>query len=631
MKIKYYPVIGAAIVAASLLWVACEDYLDKLPEEDMTIERTFSEYTHAKRFLAGAYMHLPKEINWMGDLNNTSDRNPWVGASDEMEIAYDGAASHLINAGSVNPQNSHNICPVWNECFMGVRKANIFIENVDKIPLILAGTESLSDVFTEQERNEWKGEAYMLRAMMYFELIRTYGPVPILENSLETDADFNSVRRSPVQECIQLVADDCDRAAALLPMRYKEGTNPDTGIDESAKMGRFTKGAALALKSRILLYAASKLYNGDPDYADFEDNEGTPLFPQSEDPGKWAIAAAAAKACIDSCEAAGHRLYRGDGSNFIDNYRNIFLDDYNDEWIFWRTLDYWTHFDRCSTPLSLLGFSILCPTQELVDAFQMADGSTPITGYEADGTTPIINTASGYLETGYIAAASPDGYWRAGVRNMYVNREPRFYAVINFAGKQWRSSTCQFWNTGTDGYSRHNASDYCKTGYLNVKYVNPGVAFNPYSGEKKKCWVYFRLAEIYLNYAEAINEAEGPAKAYEYVNHIRGRAGLPDLTAGLNRDQMREAIRHERRIELAFETHRYFDVRRWKIAEQTDNKPVHGLNITKGNRLNDDEFYRRVVADPRSFEKKNYFFPVPYNEISLSNFNIVQNPGYASE
>jgi hypothetical protein len=629
MKTNCYNKIWVAALAVTFLFAACEDYLDKLPEEDMTIEKTFSAYNHAKRFLAGAYMHLPKEINFMTAINPnnnaTADRNPWVGGADEMEIAFADAASHLINSGSLNPQTSVTVCPVWNECFMGVRKANLFIENVDKIPLVLAGAGQLTDVFTEQERNEWKGEAYMLRAMAYLQLIRTYGPVPILDHSLETSADYNAIRRAPIQQCLQFVADDCDRAAALLPMRYLPGS------EESLKLGRFTKGAALALKSRILLYAASPLYNGDPDYAGFKDNEGQTLFPQSADPGKWAVAANAALECIEACEAAGHQLYRGTKTNFIDNYRDIFLELFNDEWICWRTLKLWTHFDRCSTPLSLSGFSILCPTQELVDAFQMADGTTPITGYEADGLTPIINPQSGYVETGYATSAGPTGYWPTRVRNMYVNREPRFYAIINFPGKQWRTSTCQFWNTGADGYSRHQASDYCKTGYLNAKYVEPGVSFPTYSGEREKCWVYFRLAEIYLNYAEAINEAEGPSKAYEYVNRIRERAGLPNLPTGLSKDQMREAVRHERQIELAFETHRYFDVRRWKIAEQTDNKPVHGLNITVGAHLQDNAFYQRVVADPRSFEKKNYFFPVPYDEISKSNHNLVQNPGYASE
>jgi hypothetical protein len=616
------------IFAVIFLFAACEDYLDKLPEEDMTTEEAFSDYMYAKRLLAGAYMHLPKGFNFMPNYEpinsgETAHRNPWTGSCDEMEVAYDGSATHYINSGSLNPQNVYHICPVWEECFMGVRKANIFIENVDKIPLVLAGGESLSDVFTEQERNEWKGEAYMLRAMFYLELIRTYGPVPILDHSLETDADFNAIRRSPVQDCIQFVVDDCNRAATLLPMRYTKGS------DESLKLGRFTKGAALALKSRILLYGASELYNGDPDYAGFTDNEGVHLFPQSADPGRWLTAANAAMECITACEGAGHKLYTGTGANFIDNYRQIFLDDYNDEWIFWRTLNIWyTHFDRCSTPLSLLGFSILCPTQELVDAFQMANGTTPITGYQADGTTPVINAASGYVETGYVAAASPDGYWPAGVRNMFVNRDPRFYAIINFPGKQWRNARCEFWNTGVDGYARHGASDYCKTGYLIAKLVNPSVSFPSYAGEREKCWIFFRLAEIYLNYAEAINEAEGPAKAYEYVNRVRARAGMPDLPGGLTKEQMRQAVRQERRIELAFETHRYFDVRRWKIAEQTDNKPVHSLNIFAGTHLQDDIFYQRIVCDPRVFESKNYFFPVPYDEISKSNHNIVQNPGY---
>ena len=610
--------INVFVQIMAFVFVSCEDYLDKLPEEDMSMEKAFSDYTYAKNFLANAYMHLPAELNFMCGTHDAWARGVWTAGSDEMEIAYGGAASHMLNNGSLNPETAEDVCPVWSECYMGIRKANLFIEHIDNVPLVLSGSQSSADTFTEQERNQWKGEAYFLRAFGYFQLIRTYGPVPIIDRSLGTDEKFNSVRRRPLTDCIQFVIDDCDRAAALLPIRYRK-----TNSEESQKLGRATKGAALALKSRMLLYAASPLYNGDPYYANSVDNEGVHLFPQSADPNKWAIAAKTAMECIIALESAGHKLYTGNSElNLVDNYRQIFWDKYNDEWIFWRNIQSWDHFDRCSNILSLRGFSILNPTQELVDAFQMSNGSTPIIGYQADGITPIINTSSGYVETGYTTTKGPNDYWPASICNMYVNREPRFYALIQYAGAKWQNTTCNFWWTGKDG-RRGAGSDYCKTGYLLAKLVNPKVNTLTNTGFEWRNWVYFRMSEIYLNYAEAINEAEGPAKAYEYVNRIRNRVGLPNLPLNLTQSQMRTAIHHERRIELAFETHRYFDVRRWKIAEDTDNRPIHSMNIMAGEHLQDDIFYHRIVCEERTFDKaKNYFFPIPFAEISLSLIHI---------
>ena len=153
------------------VWISsCDDYLDKLPEGDMTVEEVFENYTTAKRWLANTYMHLPAELNYMCDLNDTWARNPFTAGCDEMEIAYGGAASHYLNNGSLNSSNSKTISPVWHECFMGIRKANIFLENIDNTPL---PEESNAVEFTEAIRNQWKGEAYLLRAFAYYQLVRT--------------------------------------------------------------------------------------------------------------------------------------------------------------------------------------------------------------------------------------------------------------------------------------------------------------------------------------------------------------------------------------------------------------------------------------------------------------------------
>lgn len=621
MRTKILKYTGILLIA---VLTACSDYLEKLPEGDMTIPEVFGDHTKALRFLSNAYRHLPNEMDYMHEVNNPYSRNPFTAGCDEMEIAYGKAASHLLNSGSLNPLNSHSICPVWDECYMAIRKSNIFIENIDNTPLVLKGTSASIDLFTEEEREQRKGEAYFLRAFAYFQLIRTYGPVLIIDRVLPTSFDFLSVKRSPLEECIQFVIDDCDRAIKLMPVRSTD-----------KNLGHATAGAALALKSRMLLYAASPIYNGHDYFKDFVDREGVNLFPTSKDETKWAKAATAAMECITALESASpkHELYKKKLPDYVNNYRYMLLEMYNDEWIFWRSYgstneERFDHFDRCASILSMRGFSILNPTQEMVDAYHMANGAVPITGYGADNTTPIINPASGYKENGYTTEVGADGWCPTGVRNMYANREPRFYASINFAGQNWHHTTCDFWFTGKDG-RKEAGTDYCKTGYLIAKVMNPKVNPATNEGFEMRCWVYFRLAEVYLNYAEAINEAEGPAKAYEYVNRVKTRAGIPNLPTGLTKEQMRDAIKQERRVELAFENHRYFDVRRWGTAEITENKPIHCMNIMEGTHLQDDAYYKRVECEERVFDKtKHYWFPVPQVEINKTSRVIVQNPGW---
>lgn len=597
--IRFIQYICFAFLLGSVF--SCKDYLDKVPDEDLTLEDVFAQRQYAERFLTSAYFTLHEEISF----NDWWGRNPFVGASDEMEITWTYPFAHVMTSGAWSPQNIEE--NIWRFDWEGMRKINLFLENIDKTPM------------SESDKNIWKGEAYFLRAFFHFFQVRLHGPIPIMDRSIVLSDNFSEIKRKPYQEVVDFIVADCDRAINLLPPSYIAGATQDL-----TKLGRPTRSSAAALKSRMLIYSASPLWNGNPDLVNFKDQDGVSLFPQA-DANKWNIAALAAKEAIDKAEAAGYGLYKSADNDPLKSYQEVFTMRWNKEILFARNIGTWDHQERATSPNGMGGWSGYCPTQELVDAYQMQDGSTPITGYTNDGQ-PIINPTSGYQETGYATASHSKGYHLDRIRNMYVGREPRFYAAINYSGAMWRGRRIEFWNSGLDGRSR-SAVDHSVTGYLMKKFSEESVRI-PQGIFTQKTWVYFRLAEIYLNYAEALNEAQGPqADVYKYVNAIRSRAGLPDLPTGLTKEAMRERIRHERRIELAFETHRYFDTRRWLIAEQTDNKRFYRMSVDKGTHLQDDDFYVRSFLKTRVFAKKHYLWPVPQVEINKTP-SIIQNPGW---
>lgn len=570
------------------------DFLDKGPDQNLTIDQVFSQRRYAESFLTSIYGLLPRNL-YYADLTQV---NPFIVGSDEMDTPWPGEFAKMLNRGAWNPDN----IPVqaWKGMYEGIRKANIFLENVDKVPMGAA------------DKQRWIGEATFLRAFYHFFLMRIHGPVPILDRALGAEEDYSNIRRRSLDTCVNFVATECDKAAALLPMTVT-----------ADKYGRVIKPAALALKAVVLLHAASPLWNGNPDYAGFTDNQGVQLFPAAYRKEKWEQAAAAAKACIEECEGGGYRLYRSAGNDPIKNYQELFLKNWNSEVLFAYNYGVEGWIEKCSFPRGMSGWSGWSPTQEQVDEYEMDNGTRPITGYNADGS-PVIDPASGYREDGYTTEAQA-GRWLAGVRNMYVRREPRFYASIHFNGSHWISRQLEFWISGLDGKV---GGGYSTTGYLLKKFADPNV--NLAQGRfVQKTGIYFRLGELYLDYAEALNEAQGPVSdVYEYVNQIRDRAGLPPLPAGLSQEGMRARIRHERRVELAFETLRYFDCHRWKIAYLTDNREIHGMNISTGTGLQDNSFYKRTVVEKRVFTApKHYLFPLPQSEIN-KNRNFAQNPGW---
>lgn len=610
MTRSFLKFLSAGTLALGLF--ACESYLDMAPDENLTIPDVFANRIYTRDFLTHIYSWTPTEANMADD--GGAWRNPFTAGCDEMEIAFGGAYAHQINNGGWNPTDISRT-QVWSESYMALRKVNMFLENVDGCPA------------AADEIRHWKGEAYFLRAWFHFLVFRAHGPIPLLDHALDPNEDMLGIRRSPADECARFMVADCDRAAELLS---------DVPRWSSTDTGRATCLAALGLKSRILLYIASPLYNGNAQQAALLDVDGSNLISQHYDESKWKDAADAAVACIEAAKSSGRDLYRR-YDDPVKNYSSIFTDNWNDEVLWAKNIQYYDHWLNCGDPVSFGCFSILNPTQEMVDAYEMADGSTPITGYTDNGLRPIINPASGYVETGF-AETGYENRWQQGVCNMYVNREPRFYASINFAGAIWKTDresnwtqphTLSFWFKGADG--KNNAgSDYCKTGYLMRKLVSEERI--PWQYTPLQQWVYIRLGEIYLNAAEALNESSGPSDAYPYVNEIRNRAGLPALPAGLDRERMRERIKHERRIELAFEVHRFFDVRRWLDAEQSENRPIHSMNIWAGEHMQDPAFYERIEVEKRVFEApKHYFFPINQIEIDKNERRLlIQNLGWTT-
>lgn len=370
--------------------------------------------------------------------------------------------------------------------------------------------------------------------------------------------------RKSITECINYAAAQLDEAAAGLPLN-------NSG---SWLKGRATKGAALALKSRLLLYAASPLYAA----------------------GTWANAAKAAKDVMDLNKY-----------NISADYRNMFISSAdNNEVIFAR---YYTVGARhvpmeiANGPNGYDAWGGNVPLQNMVNAYEMKSGK------------PITDPTSGYQE-----------------QNPYADRDPRFYASILYNGATYRERQVETFIPGgrdsKDGPSNWNTS---KTGYYLRKFVDENMPINnPWNIAGLQPWIYFRYAEILLNYAEAQNEAltTPDQSVFDAVNEIRSRAGvnMPDLPSTLNKDDMRIAIRRERQVELAFEEHRFYDVRRWKIADVTENVPAYGITITKtGNTFS---YQQKVALEGRKFETKHYWLPIPRAEIQASGDKLKQNDLY---
>ena len=592
------------VVSCGVLVSSCDKYLDMGPVENLSVEEAFRETTYARNWLYNLYSGLENGFDWH---EGASNANYFVGGCDEMEITADYSRNQIFNEGSVNPGTGFGY---WAKAARYSRKEYLFLENIGSTPL------------EDSEREEWIGEAKFLRALYNFWALRIHGPIPVYDHLFSPSQDFDEVERNTFEECVEFIVKDCDDAAASLPA---------TRID--SYLGRATSVAALALKSRVLLYAASPLYNGNPDYATMRNRAGEPLIPTTKSQEKWQRAADAAKACITACGSDYTLHYSADRDPYT-SYREVFTKNWNEEVLFAINAGSQRLFERSSDPIGVGGYSLYSPTQQMVDAYRMSNGADPFQTDENGEVTysntgsPMVNATSGYSESGF--AATEGAYWPAGVSNMYVNREPRFYASVNFPGQTWKNRILQLWASGVDGYGHEGY--FSRTGYLQKKWADENVSPQGWTNEvlTLRSWIYFRLAEVYLNYAEALNEAKNTVdpEVLTYLNRVRERGGLPALTGSYSQAEMRKLIHQERRVELAFEAHRFFDTRRWKTAAATQNVPCYSLSIRAGSSLSDPSFYQRTTWEDRLFiAPAHYLLPIPQSEIDKCK-SLVQNIGY---
>ncbi|TDS13898.1 RagB/SusD family nutrient uptake outer membrane protein [Sphingobacterium paludis] len=584
---------------------SCKNYLDQVPDDVITIDKIFQSKVNTDRFLANIYNTLPNEHaqRFVG----TTNAGPWNAASDDSKYTWDFNYANNMNR-SVWANTDGTVSGFWTNYYRGIRNASYFMANIDA-----ANSAEVTDLM----KSTYKAEARALRALYYFFLVRMYGAVPILgEEVLDLNAPIEDLKlsRTPFDECIAFIVSELDIAYANLPY-----------LPVNDEFGRITKGVVKAYKAQALLLQASPLFNGNPDYASVVNKDGTALYNQSVDAGRWATAATAAKEFLDEFVPNYYDLYTvANADPFQAAYlacRNVMTVDWNKEWIFARAnsgnnMQYDRTPKHVGFPSAAQGGGAHGATQSIVDAYFMRNG------------LPIENPASGYMSSGFVSFRAPFDVANRTTFAMYANREPRFYVGITYNGSYWlnqaNSSTAVISNFNYNGNSGRvqSTSDVTPTGYT----VRKNVAAN---GNSRGA-LLLRLANVYLDYAEALNESSpGNADILRYVNLIRSRAGVPlygsaDIAAPTSQEGMREAIRRERRVELAFESVRYFDTRRWKIAATTDSGPVYGLNL----QADGDAFYQKTLIETRIFRpERDYLFPIPNNEV-LKNENLVQNPGW---
>ncbi|WP_240348140.1 RagB/SusD family nutrient uptake outer membrane protein [Longitalea arenae] len=552
------------VVFSALVITGCKKTWEDVPLEQFTEEYVWdvndSLGTKARGFLADMYRNLPAGYNRVSsDLLDAASDDAISSATGNTEIQKLATSSFT---SLTNPED------VWNNAYNTIRKASLFLNNFDRVPL----NTMLAD--GRPAKPAWRGEARFLRAFAYFELLKRYGGVPVMGDRVRQVNDDVSIARSSFEETVNYIVSECNKAADSL---YIDPI-------EDSKLGYVTKGAALALKARTLLYAASPLFNGGNIEA------GNTLTGYTNyNAERWKLAADAARELIDY------------GKFTLENdFKNIFIVPNSREVIFARVQGPNQDVEKNNGPIgyaAAVSVGRTSPTQELVDAFPMSNG------------LPINDPSSGY------DAAFP-----------YANRDPRLTFTIFYNGSQWMNRAVQTFEGGLD--KPNTSVQQTRSGYYMRKFMGNFENENNLANVSHN-FAFFRYGEVLLNYAEALNEYEGPVQeVYDAVAALRRRAGLNpyQLPGGLSKEEMRTIIRNERRVELAFEEHRFFDIRRWKIAEQVMNTPLHGMRIdvsSAGNRS-----YQRIqILTPRFKAPAMYLYPIHYDEVA-KNPNMQQNPGW---
>jgi hypothetical protein len=523
--------------------------------------------------------------------------------------------------------------------FVGIRDCNIFIDNIDKVGDLPA-----------QEKLRWKAEAKFIKAYLHWYLLRMYGPIPIMDvnKSINAPTEEFMGKRANIDECFTYVIDLMDEAAADLPLKIQ---------DETTELGRITKPVALAIKARVAVTYASPLFNGNDDFRSLTDKDGNKLFDNTYDPQKWVDAANACKEAIDVCLQADHRLWRISDfnitrGNFSERSRRkiILRQAATERWnpeVIWgnSSSPVGRGYQRNACPVYRTHTGIyptnqfLSATMRVAEMFYSANG-VPIEedlNYDYENRYKVQSTS--FLDSMDLAPNET-------TVKLHFNRELRFYSFLAFDRGAWVGNGADDdapWyvraRLGEPAFKLGERWMYGVTGYWPKKMIHleSEINANGWFSAKSYPFPIIRMSDLYLMYAEALNEANGPsAEVYQYIDLIRQRAGLQGVVESwannskypdkpLNKDGLRLIIQRERMIELAFEGERFWDLRRWKRAKSFLNGNIRGWNtLSVGDAA---DWYTINTYFVQEFNVRDYLWPLKENDL-LTNTNLVQNPGW---
>ena len=581
---------GAWAIGAWMLLltaVSCTDSYEGTPvnmfTEDYLFSRTDSNGVVARQFLNRIYWYMRNGHNGVN--------------GDYLDAASDDALS--VNSGdpdvyklAVGRYSASSTIPsdmIWTDPYGLIRRVNILLNGIDVVPFNTTYIDALGNA--RPLNVSMKAEARFLRAYFYFELMKRYGGIPIIGDKVYDLNENIELPRSTFEQTVKYIVSELDA--------IKDDLRSLPLPDAAANAHVVTTQAAQALKIRVLLYAASPLFNEKPV------ESGNELVGYATyDRERWKTAADAARSFMNAYGTDGGPL--GLDPNFKDVFTNWYDNTIHKEMIFFRENDSNTSIETANGPLGLSGAKQgngrTNPTQNLVDAFLMKDGyfiNEEGSAYEYDPQHP------------------------------YDNRDPRLEYTIIHNGTNWLNNTMQTWQGGANNPL---GSSYSLTSYYMRKFMGNFESGSEYQATLHN-WVMFRYAEILLNFAEAENEyLSSPSQdVYDAIIALRKRAGIEagnDNLYGLRDDMsqadMRKVIQNERRIELAFEEHRYWDIRRWRLAEMIYAQPVKGMFITTS--LTGTTYIPQDVLTV-DWDNKRYLYPIHYSEV-IKNKNMVQNPNW---
>lgn len=641
MKNRIYTIIACFL--ATVIY-SCSDVLNQAPDGKISLEEVFGDNDKTMYYLNTCYSGINAKgclyffwsrgpVNWCDDSWDADDLDVSWAASRRY---YDGNASASDFPANYNAGDSGNESVSWARSFQRIRNCAVFLQNIPN-----------AKVNSESDRSRWTAEAHILRAYYYSELLMWFGcSLPIIREPYTYDADFSKVERSSFHDVVEFIVEDCDAALACEELPWR--------ITTDSEAMRMTKAVAWAIKSRMTLFAASPLYNDGNNY--------------------WEEAYSVNKAAVQALESNGYALYDklnqaavwGDEKAYLPTAASQYFNEYfcnsgayaadpADKETIYQLRD-GANLDLANVDGigAILGYKTgTCPSQELVDAFETIDGQ------------PVLDLAKPYLDEQHLKPNYNSSNTTYDKNNPYANRDPRFYATVYYNGSKrycnWSTEAEKksFENLGQgkgenvriittwDAYEDAKGNIInspeplmgrsmtgrtpTRTGYFQRKFLHPNSGVEMIlNGARHKD---YRLAEIYLNFAEAAMEAGHTDEAITYVNKVRARAGMPGLPAGLSGENLRQRIHNERRVEFALEGNRYFDVRRWHKPDEdlsATDRWITGAHITH---MQDGtyKYERTILKERQCYTNKWLKMPIPLTEVN--NMRAItgedwQNPGW---